>query len=151
MLCETEGEWRPDPNIFSCIPVSAAAAAVNYKGTKPIFVNGLITYFIRGNLVFSNGPRSLPRKTFDCIILDNCVFDSLIFVDDLLVKVLRRFATCLIVNEENGREKLVSSSPIIFLNNLKSIPDSLFVADSPLLSCEFDSFTFKLEYCVILH
>ena len=35
VLCKAEEEWRPDPdpNIFICIPTSAAdAAAVNIKG-----------------------------------------------------------------------------------------------------------------------
>ena len=52
----------PDPNIFLCIPASAAdAAAVNPKGIKTLLANGLITFFISGNPVFSNGPRSLPK------------------------------------------------------------------------------------------
>ena len=61
----------PDPKIFLCIPASAAdAAAVNPKGIKTLLANGLITFFISGNPVFSNGPRSLPRKQPDCFILD---------------------------------------------------------------------------------
>ena len=37
----------PDPNIFLCIPASAAdAAAVNPKGIKTLLANGLITFFI---------------------------------------------------------------------------------------------------------
>ena len=36
----------PDPNIFLCIPASAAdAAAVNPKGIKTLLANGLITFF----------------------------------------------------------------------------------------------------------
>ena len=55
--------WRPDPKIFLCIPASAAdAAAVNPKGIKTLLANGLITLFIKGNPVFSNGPRNLPRN-----------------------------------------------------------------------------------------
>ena len=51
----------PDPNIFLCIPASAAnAAAVNPKGIKTLLANGLITFFINGNTVFSNGPSNLP-------------------------------------------------------------------------------------------
>ena len=34
-------------------------------------VRSLITFFINGNPVFNNGPRSLPRTLPDCIILDN--------------------------------------------------------------------------------
>ena len=53
----------PDPKIFLCIPASAAdAAAVNPKGIKTLLTNGLITFFIKGNPVFSNGSRSLPRN-----------------------------------------------------------------------------------------
>ena len=41
----------------SNIPASAAdAAAVNPNGIKILLANGLITYFINGNSVFSNGP-----------------------------------------------------------------------------------------------
>ena len=72
----------PDPKIFLCIPASAAdAAAVNPKGIKTLLANGLITFFINGNPVFSNGPRSLPRNPPDCIILDIWVFDNLVSVD----------------------------------------------------------------------
>ena len=84
LLCGAEEEeWRrPDLNIFLCIPASAAdAAAVNPKGIKTLLANGLITFFINSNLVFSYGLRSLARNPLDCIILDNWVFDNLISVD----------------------------------------------------------------------
>ena len=38
---------------------------------------------------------------------------------------------------------------IIFDDNLKINPVSFFTADFSLLNCEFDSFTYKLLYCVI--
>ena len=45
----------PGPNIFLCIPASAAdAAAVNPKGIKALLANGLITFFINGTPVFSS-------------------------------------------------------------------------------------------------
>ena len=50
---------------------AADAAAVNPKGTKTLLANGFITFFIRGNPVFSNGPKSLPRNPPDYIIFDN--------------------------------------------------------------------------------
>ena len=60
VVWEAEDEGRPDPNIFLCIPASAAdAAAVNSKGIKTILANGLITFFINGNPLFSNGPSNL--------------------------------------------------------------------------------------------
>ena len=67
---------------FLCILTSAAvAAAFNTKGIKTLFANGLIRFFINGNPVFINGPRSLPRNPPDYIILDIWVFDNLISVD----------------------------------------------------------------------
>ena len=56
----------PDPNIFLCIPGSAAdAAAVNPKGINTLLANGLITFFINGIPVFSNGPSNLPKNPPD--------------------------------------------------------------------------------------
>ena len=107
---------------------TAHAAAVDPRGIKTLLANGLIKFLIRGNTVFSNGPKSLPRKPLDCIILDNWVFDNLISVDDLFAKVIRRFDTCLLVNN-NLCGKLVSLSPIIFDDNLKAVSDSFFIAD----------------------
>ena len=120
------------------------------KGIKILLANGLITFFISGNSVISNGPSNLPRNPPDCIILDNLVFDNLISADKQFAKALRRFATYLLVNNNLWR-KLVSLSPIIFDDNLKTISVSLFIADFSLLSCEFDNFKSKLLYCVILY
>ena len=49
--------------------------------------------------------------------------------------------------------KLVSSfdSPIIVGDNLKTTSVPFFVEELNLLCCEFDSFTFKLLYYVILY
>ena len=111
---------------FLCIPTSAAdAATVNPEGIKTLLANGLITFFINGNLVFSNGPRSLPRNPPDCIILDFWAFHNLISLDDLLAKALRRFETYLLVNY-NLWGKLVLSSPTIFDDNLKTTSVPLF-------------------------
>ena len=61
-----------DPNIFLCIPASAAdATAVNPKGINTLLADGLITFDIKGNPVFSNGPNNLPKNPLDRIILDN--------------------------------------------------------------------------------
>ena len=58
--------------IFLCILTSDAdAAAVYPKGINTLLANGLITFFLKGNPVFSNGPKSLPRNPPDCTILDN--------------------------------------------------------------------------------
>ena len=97
---------------FLCFPAFVAdAAAVNPKGTKTLLANGLSTFFINGNPVFSNVPRSLPRNPPNCTILDNWVFDNLISVEDLLAKALRRFSTCLLINN-NLWGKLVITNHI---------------------------------------
>ena len=56
------------------------------NGIKILLANGLIKFFINSNLVFSDGPKSLPRNPPDCIILDNWGFDNLISVDELFAK-----------------------------------------------------------------
>ena len=62
----------PDLKIVLCIPASAAdVAAVNLNGIKTLLANGLITFLIKGNPVFNNVLKSLPRSLPDCIILDN--------------------------------------------------------------------------------
>ena len=63
-----------------------------------VLANGLITFFVNGNPVFSNGPRNLPKNPPDYIILDNFVFDNLISVDKQFAKALQRFETFLLVN-----------------------------------------------------
>ena len=52
-----------DPNIFLRIAesVAAAAAAVYPNGIKTLLANGLSTFSIKGNPVFSNGPKSLSN------------------------------------------------------------------------------------------
>ena len=68
----TKGDYDLMPRFFLCFSVSAAdSAAVNPTGIKTLLVNGLITFFINSNPVFSNGPSNLPRNHPDCIILDN--------------------------------------------------------------------------------
>ena len=102
MLLVLYYDW-PNPKNFLCIPASAAnAVAVNPNGTKTLLANGLVTFFIKGNPVFNNGPWSLPR-----------VFDSLLSVDDLLAKALLRFATCALLNN-NLCGKFVSSLKLQF-------------------------------------
>ena len=64
--------WPPDPNIFLCIPASTAdAAAVNHNGFNTLLANGVITFFIKGDAVFSKEPSNSPRNPPDCIIFDN--------------------------------------------------------------------------------
>ena len=117
------------PYDFLCIPASAAdATAVNPNGIKTLLADGLITFNINGNPVFSNGPSNLPRNPPDCTILDNWVIDNLISAEQWFAKALRRFETCLLVNH-NLWEKSVSSSPIILDDNLQTTSVSFFIAN----------------------
>ena len=62
----------PDPTNFLCKPASSAdAAAVNTKGIKTLLAIGLITFFVNGYPLFSNGLSNLLRNPPDCIIFDN--------------------------------------------------------------------------------
>ena len=55
----------PEP-IYFCIPASSADAVPVYpNGIETLSANSLITFFINGNPVFNNGPRSLPRNLPD--------------------------------------------------------------------------------------
>ena len=76
-------------------------------------------------------------------IIEFLIIWNLISADKWFAKALRRFENCLLVNN-NVWGKLVSLSPIIFDDNLKTTPVSFFIADLNLLSCEFDNFIFKL-------
>ena len=48
---------------------------------KRLLANGLSTFPIKGNPVFSNGPKNLPKNPPDCPILCNWVFDHFIWAD----------------------------------------------------------------------
>ena len=56
-----------DPNIFLWISASTVDAAIVYpNGIKTLLANGLSTFPIKGNPVFSNGPKSLPKDPPGC-------------------------------------------------------------------------------------
>ena len=93
----------------------ADAAAVNPNGIKTVLANGLSTFPIKSNPVFSNGRKSLPKNPPSCPISCNWVFDNFMLADKPFVKALRSFETCVLVNN-NLCGKLFSSSesPTIF-------------------------------------
>ena len=62
----------PDPNIFLRTVASVADLAdVNPNGIKTDSTNGFNTFFINGNPVYSNGPKTLSENPPDCVILCN--------------------------------------------------------------------------------
>ena len=81
------------PGCFLFIALSVADPAA----VRLSMHNGLITDFSKGNPDFNNGAKNLKDPPF--CILGNCAFDNLISVNAWLAKALRRFATCLLVND----------------------------------------------------
>ena len=66
-LFETTNVVTPNPNIFLRIAASVAdAVAVNPNGIKTLLAFGLSTFPIKGNPVFSNGSKSVPKNPPDC-------------------------------------------------------------------------------------
>ena len=89
----------PDANISLWITASVAdAAAVNPNGIKTLSANSFSTFPIKVNLVFSNGPKSIPKNSPDCPILSSRVFDNFILGEELFAKALRSLETCVLVN-----------------------------------------------------
>ena len=119
----------PDQSIFLSIVASVTdAATVNPDGIETLLANGLSTFPIKGNSVFSNGPKSLPKNPPDCPILCNLVFDN-------LQKALRSFETCVLVNN-NLCGKLFSSleSPTTFDEVFKVSQEPFLIPDFNLVS-----------------
>ena len=72
------------------IAVSVAdAEVVNPNGIKTLLANGLSTFFLKGNPVFSIGPNILPINLPDGLILCNWVFDNFILTEELFAKALQ--------------------------------------------------------------
>ena len=72
-----------------------------------VLANGFNTFFIKGNPVFRNGPKSLPKNPPYCPILCNCIFQNFILANEPFGKALQIFETCVLVNY-NLCEKLFS-------------------------------------------
>ena len=126
----------PDPKIFLWLAASVAdTAAVNPNCIKTLLANGFNTFFIKVKPVFSNDPRILPKKPPDCLFLCYWIFYSFILAKDLFVKVLRRFKTCVSVNN-NLFGKLFSSleSPETFDETFKVTSVPHFIPEFNLLS-----------------
>ena len=80
----------PDPKIFLWITASVADAAVVYpNGIKTLLANGLTTFTINSNLVFSNSAKSLPKNHLVCFNLCSWTFDDFILANESFVKALR--------------------------------------------------------------
>ena len=124
---------------------AADAAAVNLKSIKMFLANGLSTFFINGNPIFMNGPRSLLRNPCDCAIVDGWVFDNFVLVDEPFLKALlssKAFYQLIIAS-------LIIKSPIIFNKSFRVTSVLFFITYFNLLSWELDKFTLTVLYWVI--
>ena len=103
--------------------------------------------FNKGNPVFSNGHKGLPKTPPDYPIICNRVFDNFKLAEELFAKALKSFEACVLVNNKLC-EKLFSSleSAAIFDESFKVTSVSVFTPDFNLLSCELENFTFKVLY-----
>ena len=80
----------PNSNIFLWTAVSVAdAAGVNANGVQTLLTNGLSTFPIKGNPVFSDDPKSLPTNLAGCSILCNWVFHDIILAEEWFAKALK--------------------------------------------------------------
>ena len=85
-----------------------------------LLANGLSTFPIKGNAVFRNGHKGLPKNPPDYSILCNCVFDNFILTEELFAKALQSFEICVLVNSNlYGKlssllESSITSEKIIF-------------------------------------
>ena len=95
-----------------------------------LLVDGLGTFPIKGNPVFSNGPKSPTKNLPNCHILCKWLFDSFILAEELFAKALRSFQTCVLANNKLC-EKLFSSlePPTIFEEILKITLVPSFIPD----------------------
>ena len=80
-------------------------------------------------------------------ILHNWVFDNFITADESFAKALRSFETYVLVNN-NLCGKLLSSleSPTTFGVSLKVTSIPFCILDFNFLTCELETFTFKVLY-----
>ena len=71
----------------------ADAALVNSYSMITLLANGFDIFFIKGNPLFSNGSKSLPKNPSDYPILCNWAFDNFTLADKPFVKFFRSLQT----------------------------------------------------------
>ena len=145
---------NPDSNTFLWQAASVAnAAAVNPNGIKTLLANGLSTFPIKDNPIFSNGPKNLPKNSSYCPILCNWAFDNFILAEEQFEKALRSLKTCVLINDSLF-EKLFSPLewPIIFDERFKVTPVPFFIANFNLLSWDWNCIVFgsAFNFCCLL-
>ena len=121
---------------------------------KTLLVNGFSTFPIKGNPVFSNGPKILPivLSLPNCPILCNWVNDNFILAVEPFAKALQSFRPCVLLNTSLciklfSSLKLPTTFEEIFVVTLGQD----FILGFNLLSCKLAYFTVNVLYWVILY
>ena len=127
-------------NIFSWVAASIADAVdVNPNGIKTLLANGLSTFFMKDNPVFSDGPKNIPKNLPNCFILCNWVFYNFILVKELFAKALRILKIFVLVNKKLcGKLFLSSESPTTFDESFRVTSVPFFIPDFNLLRWVLD-------------
>ena len=108
---------------------ASVADAVNSNGIKTLLASGLSRFFIKGILVFSSGPKILPKNSPDFTILCKWVFDNFILAEEFFANALESFETRVLVNNKlwgelfsswelatTFNERLKVTSMLLFIN-----------------------------------
>ena len=73
-----------------------------------LLANGLSTFPIKGNVVFSNGSKSLPKSPPNYPILSSWFFDYFILAKELFAKAFESIKTWVLANINLQRKKILS-------------------------------------------
>ena len=120
----------PDPNILWWIAVPIVDATGSPNGIKTLLANGLRTFPIKGNAVFNNDSKGLPKNLLDCPIAD--ATGSPYGIKTLLANGLRTFPI---------------KGNAVFSNGSKCLPKNLL--DCPIwCNWVFDNFILAEELLV---
>ena len=127
-------------NIFLWVAASIADAVdVNPNGIKTLLANGLSTFFMKDNPVFSDGPKNIPKNLPNCFFLCNWVFYNFILAKELFAKALRILEIFVLVNKNLcGKLFLSSESPTTFDESFRVTLVPFFIPDFNLLRWVLD-------------
>ena len=123
----------PDPKIFLWIAAFVADAdAVKDNGIKRLLANGLSSFPIKSNPVFSDGTKILPKNPPDCPILCSWIFDDFILSEELFAKALGSLKTCVLVNNN------LCGKWILSLKSSTTFDESFRVTSLPFFVPDFN-------------
>ena len=135
----------------------------NPNGVKALLTIGVSTFPTKGEPLFGNGSRSMPKNfsqfSYFIFILFYFIIlfyirnsDNVTLFDELFIKTLRILKACVLVNN-NLCGKVVSSTELLiaFNESFKNSSGQFFITACNFLSCELENFKHKLLYRVNLY